>query len=366
MSAPTARNQALDAERRFRATFERVPIGLALVDREGHWLYVNQRMCAMLGYAPDDLLSERFDDVARRADLNVDLKQVELQLHGQAHYYELEKRLVRRGGELMWCHVALSLVDDDQAPRYFIVVLDDVSLRKSADAVIGAAAHELRLPLSHIKGFISSLRRNDLEWDPELRREYLEDIENEADRLALLIEDLLERAHASPGPAPSPRRMSTSPEALVRASLDRVRAELGSRPVQIHVPSGLPEVEVDPPAIERVLANLLDNASKYSPPDSPIAVSARAVGSALELRVDDRGPGVVPEDYERIFEPFYRRRRMSTSMPPGHGLGLAICRSIVASHGGHIWVASRPSGGARFTISLPVNPDARRVLSKRT
>src|SRR6266508_568756 len=142
---------ALDAEQRFRATFEHVPIGLALVDRQGRWLFVNQRLCSILGYAQDDLLSQSFDDVASLADLDVDLGQVELQLRSETRDYELEKRLVRHGGELVWCHVTVSLAPDHQAPRYFIVVLDDISARMSADAVLGAAAHELRLPLSHIK-----------------------------------------------------------------------------------------------------------------------------------------------------------------------------------------------------------------------
>jgi PAS domain S-box-containing protein len=354
-------NLIQDAEQRFRATFERVPTGLALVDRKGRWLYVNQRLCSILGYTAEELLPESFGDVAYLADLELDLDRVEALLRGATRDYELEKRLARRDGDMVWCHITVAVVrEPDQTPRYFILIFDDVSARKCADAVLGEAAHELRLPLSHIKGFISSLRRSDLEWDRATHDEYLEDIENEADRLALLIEDLLERAHAAPGPTPTRRRVTTSARALVQASLDRLRRELGARSVQIHVPADLPKLDVDGSAIERVLANLLDNANKYSPPNSPITISARVIGRTLELRVDDRGAGIAPDDYERIFEPFYRRRDMTSATPPGHGLGLAICRSIVAAHGGHIWAASRPGGGARFTVALPLDATSQR------
>jgi PAS domain S-box-containing protein len=338
---------------RFRTTFELVPVGLGHVDWHGRWLQVNQRLCTILGYKREELMSLRYRDVVAPADADLDLERLEQMLRGDPRGYSAEKRLIRKGGDSFWCQVNVVLVrHHDGTPKYFVFMADDISARKRADALLGDAAHELRLPLSHIKGFVSSLRRTDYEWDTETRKEFLEQIDHEADRLAFLIEDLMERAQEGRGESPS-ERVSTTAGELVLASLDRVRAELDSRVVRIDTPLDLPLLEVDSQAMERVLANLLDNANKYSAAGTPIDISARVVGRMLEVRVDDQGPGVPANDYERIFEPFYRTDSIAGATRPGHGLGLAICRSIVSAHRGQIWAVERPGGGTRFTVALP-------------
>jgi two-component system, OmpR family, sensor histidine kinase KdpD len=232
-------------------------------------------------------------------------------------------------------------------------VPDNPSLLTAPDELLAATAHELRLPLSHIKGFVSSLRRNDVEWDEATRREFLAEIEIETDRLTQLVEQLLDGA--APGRMADVQtaagRTAINPKALVEGGLHRVRGMLGDHVVRAHMPAWLPDVRVNPDAIERVLANLLQNAAKYSPPGGLITISARLVDfDALELALDDEGPGVPVEEREHIFEPFFR----SQPMVPGHGLGLAICQAIVQEHGGRIRVGDAPGGGARFSILLPV------------
>jgi two-component system, OmpR family, sensor histidine kinase KdpD len=119
----------------------------------------------------------------------------------------------------------------------------------------------------------------------------------------------------------------------------------------------LPLMDVDAPAVERVIANLVHNAVKYATPGSHIRIAARVAHRAFELRVEDNGPGIPPEDREQIFVRFYRRPDAAASGRPGVGLGLAICLSIVNAHGGRIWAGSRPGGGTRFTVSLPLTPE---------
>jgi hypothetical protein len=124
--------------------------------------------------------------------------------------------------------------------------------------------------------------------------------------------------------------------------------------LRLDVPATLPAVWMDAGSIERVLANLVQNATKYSPPDGAIGISARiTAANELELSVDDEGPGIPAEDRGRIFEPFFRKRTAEQSNVPGHGLGLAICKSIVLAHGGRMQVSDRPGGGARFSVYLP-------------
>src|SRR5215207_1995736 len=174
--------------------------------------------------------------------------------------------------------------------------------------LLAAIAHELRLPLSHIKGFVSSLRRSDVQWDEATRRDFLAEIEVETDRLTQLVDALMQSGVATDRGSDDVRRVLTSPEALIDGGLHRVRGLLGHRVVRLDVADRLPRLSVDPGGIERVLANLLENAAKYSPPQSTIWISARVAAGNLELCVQDAGPGICPQDRQRVFEPFFRAR----------------------------------------------------------
>jgi two-component system sensor histidine kinase KdpD len=179
--------------------------------------------------------------------------------------------------------------------------------------------------LSHIKGFVSSLRRPDVEWDAKTREDFLLQIELEADRLSQMVDDLMDHSSASHRRVRRLHLVPTSPTALVAGGLDRVRGLLGDRSVEVSAPPDLPMVEVDAPAIERVLANLLDNALKYGRANGNISMTAQIVNAALELHVDDDGPGIPPADREKIFTQFFRGPDAQSSGRPGNGLGLAIC-----------------------------------------
>jgi two-component system sensor histidine kinase KdpD len=224
----------------------------------------------------------------------------------------------------------------------------------SVNEALAATAHELRLPLSHIKGFVSALRRTDVEWDIETRREFLAEIELEADRLADLVESLLEAGRPKDLSARTADLPFTRPATVIDGALHRVRGPLAERVVRRNVPADLPPVRVNVSQMERVLANLLQNAIKYSPSDTPIEISARITRKdELELVVKDRGPGVPAADREEIFQPFFRSHTPGSAVP-GNGLGLAICQSIVLAHGGHMAVRDRPGGGAAFSVFLPL------------
>jgi signal transduction histidine kinase len=240
----------------------------------------------------------------------------------------------------------------------------DSSRLASTDEILAATAHELRLPLSHIKGFVTSLRRTDVDWDDETRSEFIAEIDLETDRLAEIVESLL-AAHA-PGSSytPSMDMAFTHPASVVEGARQRIRGLFGERPLRVDVPSTVPSVRMDASQMERVLANLIHNAIKYSPEGTAIGISARITDDAeLELSVEDEGPGIPAQDRERIFEPFFRKQSADHSHVPGHGLGLAICRSIVLAHRGRIQVRNRRRGGARFSVFLPAQVRAKQVNS---
>ena len=225
----------------------------------------------------------------------------------------------------------------------------------SAEEILAATAHELRLPLSHIKGFVSSLRRTDVQWDEQTRREFIAEIDLETDRLTELVDSLL--AARAPGADGKPGRdmAFTEPATVIEGALNRVGLP-GKRPFRIDVPSTLPSIKMNASRMERVVVNLVENAIKYSPSGTPIGVSARVTRDGqLQLSVEDEGPGVPTADRERIFEPFFRNQLARKSHVPGHGLGLAICQSIVLAHGGRIEVTDRPGSGACFIVFLPAS-----------
>jgi signal transduction histidine kinase len=226
---------------------------------------------------------------------------------------------------------------------------------------VAATSHELRIPLSHIKGFVSTLRTTDTVWDAETRGDFLAEIEQEADRLARLVETLLDLSRIDSGGHDPTTRAATPPAALVEAGVDRVRPSLGDHPLHIQLADDLPPVCVDASQVERVLANLLDNAAKYSPPTEPIGVIGRLAGDAVAVRIEDRGLGIPPEHLERIFEPFFREPTGGYPAKPGTGLGLAICRGIIRSQGGRIWAEQRQGGGAAFVFTLPLAASSRRT-----
>jgi two-component system sensor histidine kinase KdpD len=176
-------------------------------------------------------------------------------------------------------------------------------------------------------------------------------LRDETVRLGRLVTNLLDMARIESGDVRLQRQWQPIEE-VIGTALAASRAALAGHRVETHVPADLPLVQYDAVLVERVLSNLLENAGKYTPPGSTIGVAAAVHGQWLEVAVTDDGPGLPPGQEEAVFEKFTRGERESAK--PGVGLGLAICRAIVAAHGGTIRAANRTTGGAAFTFTLPL------------
>ncbi|MDE3075447.1 MAG: response regulator [Chloroflexota bacterium] len=229
--------------------------------------------------------------------------------------------------------------------------------RREVDAlksqIISMVSHELRTPLAHIKGFTSSLLDDEVSWDADTQRDFIQEIDREADRLSELISDILDMSRIESGETNLLERSWQEPAALVRQALQSAVAVTSRHTVINETPAELSPIFVDGPQIERVLVNLIENAAKYSDPGTTIRIGGRMLEGACRFRVADEGQGVPAEYQERIFEKFFRVKTGKPRMP-GTGLGLAICKGIVEAHGGHIWVESELDQGARFLFSLPL------------
>jgi two-component system sensor histidine kinase KdpD len=236
----------------------------------------------------------------------------------------------------------------DQA-RAAEVKVETESLRNS---LLSAISHDLRTPLSSIVGASSSLVEDAGRLDAEAKRELTRTIYDEAQRMATLTNNILDMARLDTG-AIALKRDWYPVEEIVGSVLTRLRTRLEGRQVEVRVPPSLPLVKLDAVMIEQVLVNLLENALKYTPEGSPLEVGADATASTATIWIGDRGPGIPPGEEERLFEKFHRAAPERAQS--GVGLGLAICRAVIEAHGGSIWAANRPGGGAVFRFSLPLD-----------
>jgi two-component system sensor histidine kinase KdpD len=229
------------------------------------------------------------------------------------------------------------------------------------NSLLSSVSHDLRTPLAVITGSASTLLESGSALEAAVRRDLLQTIRVEAERLNRLVQNLLEMTRLEGGV--EVRKEWHSIEEVVGAALSRLELILGDRPVHTEIAKDLPLAPMDDVLVEQVLINLLENAAKYTPAGSTIDVRAWAEDDRVMVEVADRGPGLSAGDESRIFEKFYRGAAPDSR---GAGLGLAICRAIVEAHGGRIWAQNRPDGGAAFRFFLPIEGEPPHVGPAQT
>jgi len=225
-------------------------------------------------------------------------------------------------------------------------------LAGTVDEFLAIVSHELRTPLTAIKGCARTLLRHGTTLEPAVAHQLLEDIDQEAERLHRLVENLLELSRAGQG-TPVLRVAPTAIDGLIRRVVADVTPKAGERRFRLKLAAGLPLPRIDAVQVEQVVRNLLDNAVKYSPRRGTIDVGAAQVAHAIVVTVSDDGPGVAPELGERIFERFFHVEPPDMNVG-GAGLGLAICRRFIELHGGTIELEPARARGASFRFTLPL------------
>ena len=376
------------SDRWFRDAFAHAMIGMALVDLDGRWLAVNPAFPALLGYTEAELLAAPFRSFLELNERDDDLTTLDrLRDSGEERAYTLEQRSFHKDGRLLWLLCSIALVRDATgAPAYFITQAQDITAHKAAEEAQAAvqaqfarsnlalqefasiAAHDLQEPLRKIQAFGDRLRLRHgaaLGADGE---DYLTRMQGAAARMQRLISDI-----------PALSRISAAAQTFEPVDLNVIAAEvLRDLEVRLEQTGGrvtigaLPIIEADPTQIRQLLQNLLGNALKFHRPGQPPVVQLQATTHSAglarfssdrldygncELVVTDEGIGFDARYGERIFGVFQRLHGRSEY--EGTGIGLAICRTITARHGGTIVATSAPGQGATFTISLPmrqVNP----------
>ncbi len=222
---------------------------------------------------------------------------------------------------------------------------------KLHSALLNSISHDLKTPLVSITGALTSLLDNASKLDARQMRELLTTARDESDRLRHIVNNLLDMTRTESGVL----RISKKPCDLrdfVGACLEQVKGAIGRREVGITIPTDAPEVAVDFQYMLKAFVNVMENALKYSPEDSPIAILASFTGTAVRISIQDHGVGIAQEDLGRIFEKFYRVERAHNVL--GTGLGLCIAKNIIEAHGGRISAESTPGKGSTFTIEIPL------------
>lgn len=256
--------------------------------------------------------------------------------------------------------IALSIERDQSVLEAHQAQLQ-VQTEQLRNSLLSSVSHDLRTPLAAIAGASSTLLEARAEQDGKVRRELLQTIADESQRLARLVDNLLDMTRLESGSLVLNKQWHVLEE-IIGSACFGLRDALADHVVQVRIPEGFPLVQVDGVLLEQVFINLLENAARYTPESSIIEITAQQEPRAVRISCTDNGPGLRPGTESKVFEKFFRG---GSEARPDHrrgvGLGLAICRGIVEAHGGSIHARNRPQGGAEFVITLPCREPAPRV-----
>lgn len=354
--------------RRLEALIQSFQDGLILEDLGGRVLYANRRIGELVDLSPEELNGVPVERIMERLlarTLVKDQKQkeetraaIESALQGQGpRSLEIVLESPRQTQYLRL--QVFDVTDSDGMPIGRGQILRDITRNRELDrmksSLISTVSHELRTPLAAIKGYATTLLAEDVDWDINAQREFLEIISNETDRLSNLVNDLLDMSRIEAGSLKVSKTACNLEELVYRAA-KRAHPNPQDR-LEVNLPNDLPLFLADPQRVEAVLRNLIENATKYAGDRSPVRVSASVQSGKLIVRVEDEGPGIPAEDSQRIFQSFYRVENGLTRPAPGAGLGLAICQGFVRAHGGEIWLEPSPKGTC-IAFSLPIEKPA--------
>jgi PAS domain S-box-containing protein len=244
--------------------------------------------------------------------------------------------------------------------RNIIATVRDITKFRNAEQIkntfVSIVSHELKTPVALIKGYVSTLRREDAKWDKSVIKDSLTVIEEEADHLAAMIEDLLDASRLQAGGL-TPNLSDVSIPTLAEHQAERFRTQTEKHTFVVEFPDKFPIILADENRITQVLSNLISNAIKYSP-GGEIRINGQIRSDQVIVTVSDQGTGIDPTDIPYIFDRFYRSDQ-AVRKTKGAGLGLYLAKAIIEAHGGRMWVDPQPGSGARICFSLPRSREMR-------
>ena len=341
------------------------PLGIYIVQDE-KLQYTNPQFQKITGFSKQELRGRELLSLVAIEDIDVVKSSMVFTLQ-EAGSYPCEYRILNKTGQIKWVMQTVStihyegreailgsLMDITERKYLERKVIEYEELSKLKSDLLATVSHELRTPLATIKGYSTMILDYFSKLTSDETKEYLRSIDNSTDRLAKLVDNLLDTSRLEAGLL-NLEKMPVSMNQLIQG----VAAEASIRDSQHHIlvmkGKKLPKANIDAKRIRQVLDNLIDNATKYSPPNTEIMISAEQSGNELLISVTDQGPGIPTEELSNIFDRMYRIEQRVYSGANGMGLGLYICQRLVAAHGGRIWAESTIGQGSTIKFTLPIN-----------
>lgn len=342
---------------RLEALVQSLRDGLILTDLHGGVIYANKRVSELAGFSSKDLTGLQTDQIlARIIDNAAENRGRKDQVHRLLNRRGEKKVEISQRIKDQTVHLRLEVfnVNDEDGELlgrgiFFHDITADRELDRMRSSLVSTVSHELRTPLAAIKGYVSTMLADDVEWDRTSQREFLSIISDESDRLTNLVNNLLDLSRIEVGSLKLSREKCDVEEVIQKAA-HGARLTPKNR-LEVTVDEKLPDVHADPLRLESILRNLIENSIKYAGEEAVIRVDVNRNGKEIVFRVSDNGPGIPLKEGQRIFERFYRVDDSLTRLTSGAGLGLAICLGLVRAHGGRIWAEPQTSGACiGFTI----------------
>lgn len=347
-------------KQRIDALLDSAADGILILAPDHRAEHCNPALARMLGLPLDQIQSLTHEEIIRwvRPPGDPTLEQAEADgwpLTAHANLY-VEGDISRKNNQapLPVGITYAPLLSPENTLINIIATVRDISRFRQAEEVkstfISIISHELKTPVALIKGYVATLRREDARWDRAVIEDSLTVIEEEADRLTLLIENMLDASRLQAGGLALKRAECCLPDLCNRLA-KRFSTQSSRHTVRVDFPPDFPTILADENRLEQVLSNLISNAIKYAP-EGEIHITGQVRPDFVILCVSDQGPGIDPQDIPHIFDRFYRGPDMARHTK-GAGLGLYLARAIVEAHAGHIWVDTESGKGARICFSLP-------------
>ena len=357
--------------KRMTAILQHSADGVMILDPELKILHFNRALERMTGRSAEEAIGQKQNDIFNWHKLEGDDLRAALEAGwpltlasatSEDNPLYVEGDLRRPDGSILSIGITYAPLYAGGGELASIIanVRDITNFRKAQEmqnTFISVVSHELKTPVAIIKGYAATLRRPDANWQPDTVQEKLEVIEDEADRLNALIQNLLMASKLQAQRGMSLDIAEVWLDALATRAVERFSSQTQKHQFTLNFPPNCPSIQGDESRLRQVIDNLLGNAIKYSPDGGIIEVGGTTDETGVTLYVRDNGVGLCPEDQERIFSRFYRVDGKLSRKTQGAGLGLYLSKAVIDAHDGHIGVKSQPGHGSTFYFTLPANQD---------
>jgi PAS domain S-box-containing protein len=362
------------SEAQFRGLFIQSHIPTAIVALDKSFIRTNKAFCNFLGYSENEIIGKSIADFTHPNDIELGMNEMRSIKDGEIEFAVLQKRYIRKDGEILWGELCISIVRDDQNnPLYFLPIIHDITehyrsekalkenesrlkkLNHTKDKLFSIIAHDLRSPFNCILGLSDLLIENVYELKHEQTKQYVTYINSAAKNTLVLLDNLLNWAKSQTD------QLSFTPKKLAITSLidDLISASASKTLLKNislrRIKSDEVEVVADENMVMVILRNLISNAIKFSNAGGEITISVNPKNELAEINVCDTGLGMSKDKLTTLFDISSNKTTLGTAKEKGSGLGLILCKEFVEKNHGTIWVESLEHRGSKFTFTLPMN-----------